>query len=197
MLTIGTTPYGISIKKIQPTLNKSQHKIKNSVDFFNEAKTWKISPTEIQVSYDVVDLYQSVPLDKAIDVIVGYLKNDLNNVKTRGKLTLVGIHHLIELCVSFCCFPYNNLIWKLCNSCTIGLYIMGVLSECYLQRLEEESNALSFAVNGSPKTFKRYVYKSHARFENQEKSLQLLEILNKQDSPIQYATEFEERSEAV
>ena len=66
--TIGTPPYGISrylVKIIQPTLNKSQHKIKNSVEFVNKAKTWKISPTEIQVLYDVVNLYPSVPLDSS------------------------------------------------------------------------------------------------------------------------------------
>ena len=56
--TIGTPPYGISkylVKIIQPLLNKNQHKIKIYVDFFNEAKTWKISPTEIQILYDVVN----------------------------------------------------------------------------------------------------------------------------------------------
>ena len=71
--TIGTPPYGISkylVKINQPTLDKSLHKIKNSVEFFNEGKTWKISPKEIQVSNDVVNLHPSVPLDKVIDVIV-------------------------------------------------------------------------------------------------------------------------------
>ena len=65
--TIGTPPYGISkylVKIIQSTLNKSQHKIKNAVEFVTEAKTWKISPTEIQVSYNVVNLYPSVTLTK-------------------------------------------------------------------------------------------------------------------------------------
>ena len=108
-----------------------------------------------------------------------YLKNDFKNVKKRTKLSSVGIHQLIDLCVSECCFLYNNLIWKLCNSGHIGLSIMVVLSECYLQRLEENSIALSFAVNISPKTFKRYVDDSHVRFENKQKSLQFLEILNK------------------
>ena len=40
---IGTTPYEISkylVKIIQPTLNKSQHKIKNTGEFVNETKTW-------------------------------------------------------------------------------------------------------------------------------------------------------------
>ena len=51
--------------------------------------------------------------------------------------------------------------------------------------------ALSFALNISPKTFKRYVDDSHARFENKRKSLQFLEILNKQEPSIQYTIEFE------
>ena len=125
----------------------------------------------MQVSYDVVNLYPSIPLGKTIDVIVEYLKNDFNNVRTRTKLTLVDIHQLIDSCVSECYFLYNNLMLKLYNSGPIGLSIMVVLSECYLQRLEEKSAALSFAVNVSPKRFKCYVDGSHARFENKQKSL--------------------------
>ena len=52
---------------------------------------------------------------------------------------------------------------------------------CYLQRLEEKYR-LSFAVNVFPKTFKCYVYDNHARFENKQKFLQYLEILNRTDS---------------
>ena len=43
---------------------------------------------------------------------------------------------------------------------------MVVLAECYLQRLEEKSIALLFALNTSPKTFKRCVDDSHAQFDN-------------------------------
>ena len=49
---IGTPPYGISkylVDIIQPTLNKNQHKVKNSRSFVSQAKTWKIEPDEIQV----------------------------------------------------------------------------------------------------------------------------------------------------
>ena len=68
---------------------------------------------------------------------------------------------------------------------------MVVLSECYLQRLEEKPIYLSFALNVSPKTFKRYVDDGDNRFQNKQKSPQFLAILNKQDSSIQYTTEFE------
>ena len=84
VLTIGTPLCGISkhlVKTIQPLLNKNQHKIKSSVEFVNKAKTRKISPPKIQVSYDVVNFYPSFPLDKAIDVIGKYLKMTLTTLK--------------------------------------------------------------------------------------------------------------------
>ena len=92
--TIGTPPYGISeylVDIIQPTLSKNQHKVKNSKSFVSQAETWKIEPDEIQVSYDVINLYPSIPINKAIDVILQQLSEDYEELKTRTKLTLVDI----------------------------------------------------------------------------------------------------------
>ena len=103
--TIGTPPYGISkylVDIIQLTLNKNHQKVKNSRSFVSQAQAWKIEPDEIQVSYDVTNLYPSVPIDKAIDVIIQQLSEDYENLKTRTKLTLVDIQQLIKLCVSEC-----------------------------------------------------------------------------------------------
>ena len=58
--TIATPPYGISkylVEIIQPTLNKSEYKVVNSSSFVAEAKEWNIEKDEIQVSYDIVNLY--------------------------------------------------------------------------------------------------------------------------------------------
>ena len=71
--TIGTVPYGASkylVHIIQPILNKNEHRIINSTSFLNEAKTWHTNQHEIQVSYDVVNVYPSVPIDKAIAVLI-------------------------------------------------------------------------------------------------------------------------------
>ena len=99
------------------------------------------------------------------------LKKDFNNVRKKTKLTLVNTDQLIELCVSKCYFLDNILTWKIYNLGPIGFSIMVIPTECYLkekktQRLEEKSITLSSALNVSPKTFKRYVDGSHARFEN-------------------------------
>ena len=97
---IGTPPYGISkylVDIIQPTLNKNQHEVKSPKSFVLQAQTWKIEPDEIQVSYDVTNLYPSIPIDKAIDVILQQLSEDFEDLKTRTKPTLLDIQQLIEL----------------------------------------------------------------------------------------------------
>ena len=55
---------------IQPILNKTNDKIQKSPPTVNEAKTWLVGLNEIQVSYDVVNLYLSVPEDKAVNAII-------------------------------------------------------------------------------------------------------------------------------
>ena len=62
----------------------------------------------------------------------------------------------------------------------------------YLKTLEEKPIALAFALNVSPKTFKRYVDNhSCTRFENKQKFPKFLQILNKQGLFIKYTAEFE------
>ena len=59
--TIGTANYGISdyiVSIAQNTLNKNATRVKNSHSFVQEAKTWNVVSDEVQVSYDVVNLYR-------------------------------------------------------------------------------------------------------------------------------------------
>ena len=113
MSTIGATPYGTSkylVDIIQPTLSKTKHRLINSSSFVNEAATWETTQEEIQVSYDVINLYPSIPTDQAITVLVDTLNNDLDDLNTRTKLTLTDIHKLTELCLSKPYFLYENKI---------------------------------------------------------------------------------------
>ena len=182
--TIGTPPFGISkylVGIIQPTLNKNQHKLKNSKSFVSQAQTWKIEPDEIQVSYDVTNLYPSIPIDKAIDVILQQLSEDYEDLKTRTKLTLVNIQQVIQLCVSECYFLWDNVFWNLLNSGPIGLSTMFALSESYLQNLEKNAIELALRFDIAPKTFRRYVDDSHARFGSRRNATESLNVFHNQD----------------
>ena len=78
-----------------------------------------------------------------------------------------------------------------------GPKFMVILSECYLQKIEHISIIQALNLNLAPKTFKRFVDDSHARFNNREQSLQVLDILNSQAASIQYTIEFENENKQL
>ena len=107
VLTNGTLHEGIPqylVELIQPTLNKSKYKITNSSSFVNEAKNWLVKRDKVQVSYDIVNLYPSVPINKALDVLMDQLNSDKDDLMKRTKLCLKDIYELAELCLSGCYF---------------------------------------------------------------------------------------------
>eukprot|EP00794_Sanderia_malayensis_P002664 gene2664-3081_t len=165
--------------------------------FVEEARLWDIDPEEIQVSFDAVNLYPSVPIDKAITVIVDILNKDLDDLKTRTKLTLTDIHKLIELCLSICYFLYNDQIRVIKNAGPIGLSLMVVIAEAYLQHIELKAIKEALTAGVPPISFKRYVDDSHSRFKSKPESEQFLGILNKQDKAIQFTVEYETEEKSI
>ena len=101
----------------------------------------------------VANLYPSAPLYRSIQVIVEFLQDDYAELRNKTKLNLTDIQHFLELCY----FLYNNVIWTLENSGPIGLSIMVVLFECYLQRIKHTSitQALNLQPYFSTKNFQK------------------------------------------
>lgn len=199
--TIGTPTYKTSehlVKIIQPTLNKNETRLKNSQTFVETSKAWTIESEEVQVSYDVVNLYPSVPVKEATDIIINILSRDPELPK-RTKLNLEDIRTLIDLCLSKCYFLWENDIYLLKNSAPIGLALMVVMAEAFLQHHEQKAINIAQQHNPptAPKSFVRYVDDSHARFENMEAATQFHQILNEQDHHIKYTMETEDSSKSI
>ena len=180
--TIGTPSYKTSenvVRIIQPTLNKNETRLKNSRTFADTAKTWPIHAEEVQVSYDVVNLYPSVPTKEATGIIIQILSKD-KELKNRTQLKLSDIKTLIELCLSKCYFLWEGNIYLLKNSAPIGLALMVVIAEAFLQYHENNAinAALQYNLPVAPKSFLRYVDDSHARFKDHEIAATFHNILN-------------------
>ena len=62
-------------------------------------KNWFILD-EVQVSYDIVNFYTSVPINKALDILIDQLNYDNDDLMKRTKLYLKDIHERTELCIS-------------------------------------------------------------------------------------------------
>ena len=82
--------------------------------------TWQ---EEIQVSYDVINLYPSISIDKGLTVLVDTLNNDLDDLNTGTTVTLTEIYKFTELRLNKSYFLYENKIKLLENAGPIGLFI--------------------------------------------------------------------------
>ena len=194
--TIGTATHGLSeylVKLIQPALNKNENRLKNSSSFIDKAKTWEISAEEVQVSYDVVNLYPSVPLKEATDVILEIVRNDPDTLQGK-KIKINDVKKLIELCLSKCYFLWNNEIHELKDSGPIGLSLMVVMAEGFLQHIERI--ALQTALN-PPKSFVGYVDDSHARFNLIQHAHDFKTVLNQQNPKVQHTIEVENQDKEL
>ena len=122
---------------------------------------------------------------------MGILEKDKADLEKRTKLSLTDIHKLIELCVGINYFLLSNEIRIIENSGPIGLALMVVLSEKFLQHLGERSLQVALVQRVAPNTFKRYVDDSHSNFKNSNHPDEFLKILNSQNRAIQYTMERE------
>ena len=143
---------------------------------------------EIQVSYDVIALYPSVPITKAIENLMNMLTSDIRNFETRTIFKLRHIKQLLEVCLYKSYLLWNNQNHSLENSGPIGLSLMVVLAESFLQTIEKR--AINIAINKpipvNPITRKGYVDDTHDRFKNKQLSEEFLKILNNQEPRIQF-----------
>ena len=109
--TIGTAPYRTSkylVETIKPTLNRNLYRVINSSSFVNGTSTLEITQEEIQVSYDIVNLYSSIPIDKATTVLIETLNNGLDYLNTGTKLKLTNTQKLTKFCLSKSYFHGKN-----------------------------------------------------------------------------------------
>ena len=121
------------------------------------------------------------------------LNKDINEFSERTVFKLKHIKQLIEVCLYKSYFLWNKKIDCLKDSGPIGLSLMVVLAESFLQMLESKSLiiAKSLTIPVAPITHKRYVDDTHDRFKSVDESESFLKILNNQEPRIQFEAEYE------
>ena len=173
--------------------------IKNSAEFAKEAKSWTIGTREIQASFDVVAMYPSIPIKATTTVIMDMLMEDFDNVKNRTPLKLKHIKLLIDLCLENSYFMWEDEIRQLIDADPIGLSLMVVIAEGFIQSIEERAFTIARAPPNpvAPITHRRYVDDSHDRFSTKRKSEKFLDILNSIEPKIQFTVEYEDENQTL
>uniref|UniRef100_A0A5S6QG45 Reverse transcriptase domain-containing protein n=1 Tax=Trichuris muris TaxID=70415 RepID=A0A5S6QG45_TRIMR len=141
---------------LKPLTGKRNSHTENSASLVTEIRTLEIDNEDILVSYDVKDLFTSIPLDITYTIILDTLSKDAL-LKDRTKLSP---YHLTEL-VKFCMKEGNFFHWKRTFFCQkrgapMGSPLSPIVAEIFMEHLEERAFPYGIA-EYNVKFFKRYV----------------------------------------
>uniref|UniRef100_A0A5S6QFI1 Reverse transcriptase domain-containing protein n=1 Tax=Trichuris muris TaxID=70415 RepID=A0A5S6QFI1_TRIMR len=143
-------------KLLKPLVGRKQSHTSNSAEFVGEIRTITLDPGDVMVSYDVKDLFTSIPLDYTYMVIFNLLSEDLS-LPDRTKL---NPHHITQF-VKFCLeegnfFKWNNSIFVQRRGAPMGSPLSPVVAEIFMEHFEEK--AFPLGIHGFHlSVFKRYV----------------------------------------
>lgn len=122
------------INKVYKTLTRFEpkHVIKNSLDLINKIKNITIPPNGTIVSFDVKNLFPSIPTKEC--------KEALYNIMVESKLepqVIIDLAHCLEICLSQNYFIYNNTVYKQQEGLAMGSPLSPLCADVFMDGLEK------------------------------------------------------------
>ena len=124
-------------KILKPLVGKSPHHIQSTSDFVNKVMELTLLPEEYLMSYEVIALFTSVPIDPALNIIKDLLEKD-DNLSNRTVLSVQNIIELLGFCLPNTYF-YQNKIYEQVEGAAIGLLVSPIVANLYLKHFEGEA----------------------------------------------------------
>ncbi len=135
--TIGS-PFEKLLRYLIPILRTIQARsglyVKNSRELREKVKNWRVDENEILVSYDVKNLYPSIPIDEALKLVEKLLKEN----KTLKNVTILSVWSIMELLkwmfgLTYCEFQGQHYVLE---SGPIGLGATGEIAIIYMEEFQ-------------------------------------------------------------
>ena len=133
---IGTATYELSkyLASLLKPIAKSRFTIDSTKDFVHKIRKQKIKDNYEMISFDVVSLFTSVPLDFTIDLI---LKKVYDEKLIATKLNREELEKLLQLCTKEMHFQYDGKIYRQVNGVAMGSPLGPVLANIFMVELEK------------------------------------------------------------
>ena len=127
-------------------------------------QTQTVRPDEEIVSFDVVSLFTSIPVDLALKVIQSKLESN-HTWKDKTKLTKNQIVELTKIVLYNSFFSYEGTLYHQIFGCAMGSPVSVVIADLVMEHVEVQ--ALS-TITASPRWWFRYVDDSNACIKSTE-----------------------------
>ena len=141
------------MKILSPLVGNSFSYVKNSKEFASFVSSQKIDNNSILVSFDVVSLFTSIPIDRAIEVARKRLLAD-DSLEERTYLTVDEVCKLLEFCLGATYLAYKGSYYQQTYGTAMGSPVSITVANLVMEDLEE----IAISKFVSPPIFwKRYV----------------------------------------
>lgn len=174
---------------LRPIHGNSQSNIKDSGDMCDFLYCLNVPDHYLFVSYDVVNLFGSIPAEEAANLAIERLKNDVS-LSERTSLSVDSISSLLLFCVRSNYFKCNGTFFKT-SSCPMGSPLSPALASIFMETFEEQ---VLGKTNCRVLAWKRYVDDTFVVIEEGQEE-RFLDELNSQHVNIKFTYEKEVEKE--
>lgn len=159
--------------------------IKNSIEFVNKIKNEHINDNEMQLSFDIENMYPNVPITQSLDILNDWL---VSNNEDAAK-----VHELVKLtrlCMEENWFQFNGNFYKQNHGCCMGSPLSPFIANLFMSHFETElKNDSNF-----PRIWHRYVDDVWAVIKKQKLRQFMNRINNSKYATIKFTYEEENNS---
>ena len=142
MSFIGSATYHLSkcLKCIlSPLVGKTNFTTKNSTEFVRGIKDFSISNSQKQVSFDVITLFTTIPLDLAKQIVFDRLSSD-SHLQDRTTLSVPELMKALDICFSSTSFTFQQTIYQQIFGTPMGSPLSPIIANMVMEKLEERAN---------------------------------------------------------
>ena len=153
---ISSPTYNLSkyvAKMLKPLTCNSAYTVKNSTEFCGSIADINLQGDDELVSFDVVSLFTSIPVDVAVNIAYNRLVND-ENLPEGTALSVTDVIKLLDFCLSTTNFQYGHEHYQQIHGTAMGSPVSAVMANMVMEDLEER--ALTTLTN-QPLFWKRFV----------------------------------------
>jgi hypothetical protein len=139
-------------------VNETEYSVKNAEQFAEFISDQEVANDELVVSFDVVSLFTSIPIDMAIDIIQRKLEGS-DGWRNHTQLTKGQVLDLLSFLLHNSYFVFEGTQYHQVSGCAMASPVSAVIAELVMQEVEEKALETSPV---RPKWWRRYVDDSNA-----------------------------------
>ena len=118
-----------------PLVDKTEHHVQNCKDFVRYVREIRIEPDEELRSYDMSALFASIPVDKALEVIIEKLEED-QTLMDRTPLAPDDIR-LLNFCRKCTYFLFQGECYPQIHGAAMGSLVSLIVCNLYMEYCEQ------------------------------------------------------------